>query len=343
MDVFVIEGCKAIFRLALSLLMLIPKKDLKVSIELLAIPFFHPFSPAKLAVVCTVFIMAKSLLLTDSKSWWNEIRYRTLDRAFSFQKHLQIMFPKFETISMRYPRRRLLSRMNRFHEHWALENMPTYVDQTPPKPIGFTSDGCILAKPASVRSNLARWLPPSLKSTKLDLIYSTEKHGRSLTSFYKECQRAKNTVILVEAIIGDHSSTIGMFASYAWSKNCHSLGDGECFMFRMNPDPQCFYWFPKAPDVSGTIDDMEHQTLREQVMIARSDYIAMGSNREGTNGLRLDRDLIKGESYSAAGFDNDLLPGQLQKTFEIGFVEVYQLIRDFGGEEIGRDDSSLGI
>ena len=338
MDVFVIEGCKAIFRLALSLLMLIPKKDLKVSIELLAIPFFHPFSPAKLAVVCTVFIMAKSLLLTDSKSWWNEIRYRTLDRAFSFQKHLQIMFPKFETISMRYPRRRLLSRMNRFHEHWALENMPTYVDQTPPKPIGFTSDGCILAKPASVRSNLARWLPPSLKSTKLDLIYSTEKHGRSLTSFYKECQRAKNTVILVEAIIGDHSSTIGMFASYAWSKNCHSLGDGECFMFRMNPDPQCFYWFPKAPDVSGTIDDMEHQTLREQVMIARSDYIAMGSNREGTNGLRLDRDLIKGESYSA-----DLLPGQLQKTFEIGFVEVYQLIRDFGGEEIGRDDSSLGI
>jgi len=46
MDVFVIEGCKAIFRLALSLLMLIPKKDLKVSIELLAIPFFHPFSPA---------------------------------------------------------------------------------------------------------------------------------------------------------------------------------------------------------------------------------------------------------------------------------------------------------
>jgi hypothetical protein len=32
MDVFVVEGCKAIFRLALSLLQLIPKKDLKVRI-----------------------------------------------------------------------------------------------------------------------------------------------------------------------------------------------------------------------------------------------------------------------------------------------------------------------
>ena len=277
--------------------------------------------------MCNVIIMAKSLVLTNSKSWWNEIRCRTLDRTFSFQTHLRLMFPKFETISKRYPRRRLLSRMNRFHEQWALENMPAYVDQMPPKPIGFTSNGCVLAKPASVRSNLAKWLPPSLRSTKLDLIYSTEKHGRSLTSFYNECQRTKNTVMLVEAIIGNHSSTIGMFASHAWRTNYHSIGDGECFMFSMSPDPQCFYWVPTAPDVSGNIDDMEQQAQREQFMIARSDYIAMGANGEGTNGLRLDRDMSKGESYRAAGFHNVPLPGQ--STFDIGFVEVYQLIRAF--------------
>jgi len=41
MDVFVIEGYKAIFRLALSLLQLIPKKDLTVS--LLGFHFFINF------------------------------------------------------------------------------------------------------------------------------------------------------------------------------------------------------------------------------------------------------------------------------------------------------------
>jgi hypothetical protein len=133
--------------------------------------------------------------------------------------------------------------------------------------------------------------------------------------------------MLVEAIIGNHSSTIGMFASHAWRTNYHSIGDEECFMFRMSPDPQCFYWVPTAPDVSGNIDDMEQQALREQFMIARSDYIAMGANGEGTNGLRLDRDMSKGESYRAAGFHNEPLPGQT--TFDIGLVEVYQLIRAF--------------
>lgn len=270
---------------------------------------------------------------TDSKSWWNEIRYRTLDKEFSFQTHLQMMFPKFETATKRYPRRRLISRMNRFHERWALENMPTYVDQTPPKPMDLTSDGCILAKPSTVRSDLAKWLHPSMKSMKLDLIYSTEQNGRLLTSFYDKCQKAKNTVILVEAINGNHSSIIGMYASHAWSTSYHSIGDGECFMFRLSPDPRCFYWVPKAPDISGNIDAMEQQALREQFMIARSDYIAMGANSEGSNGLRLDSDFCKGESHSAAGFDNEPLPGQQRKTFDIGYVEVYQLIRDFGGND----------
>jgi hypothetical protein len=242
------------------------------------------------------------------------------------------MFSKFETMTKRYPRRRLLSRMNRFHEQWALENMPAYVDLTPPKPIDLTSDGCILAKQSSVRSNLAKWLHPSMKSTKLDLIYSTEKHGRSLTSFYNKCQKVKNTVILVEAVSVNHSSIIGMYASHAWSKNYHSIGDGECFMFRMSPDPKCFYWLPKAPDISENMDAMEQQALREQFMIARSDYIAMGANSDGSNGLRLDKDLSKGESHSAAGFDNEPLPGLQRTTFDIGCVEVYQLIRDLGGK-----------
>ncbi|KAL9188269.1 hypothetical protein ACHAXT_006647 [Thalassiosira profunda] len=303
MDIFMIEGCKAIFRLALSLLLLV-KNDLKA--------------------------------ITDSQSLWNQIRYRTLDPTFSFQKHLDNMYPKLGRIAKRYPKRRFLRRAMKYHEKWALENMPIYVDNTPPKPMGYTSDKCTHAKSAAVRSNLAKWLPPSLKSTKLDLIYTTEEHGRSLDLLYKQCMRSKHTVLLCEAITGSDNATIGMFASHAWSPRPSSYGDGECFLFRAHPDPKCFNW---VPDFSGGMDDMESQAIREQFMVARSDVIAMGANSDGTNGLRLDRDLIRGESHPALGFDNEPLPGGGKTSFDVGVVEVYQLIREIDGKVVGNDES----
>ena len=283
----------------------------------------------------TLHDIQQSLVLKDSNSWWNEIRFRTLDPTFSFKKHLDIMYPKFGKMVKRYPKRRYLRRAMKFHEKWSQENMPIYIDQTPPKPIGFTSDKCTLAKPAAIRSNLAKWLPPSLKATQLDLIYSTEIHGRSLATLYNECQRSKNTIVLVEAIAGNNTSTIGMFASHAWSVNPSTYGDGECFLFRANPDPACFNW---QPDFSSSKDDMESQAVREQFMVAKSEFMAMGANSDGTNGLWLHKDLIKAESYPALGFDNEPLPGNNHNMFEIGVLEVYRLIRTIDGKSIGNDE-----
>ena len=244
------------------------------------------------------------------------------------------MYPKFGKVAKRYPKRRVLRRVIKYNEKWAQENMPFYKDETPPKPMGCTSDKCILAKPALVRSNLAKWLPPTLKCTKLDMIYSTEVHGRSLASLYNQCQRSKNTVLMVEALTGNGSTTIGMFASHAWSMNADSYGDGECFLFRAsNNDPACFHW---VPDFSGSVDAMD-SAAREQFMVAKSNFIAMGANNDGTNGLRLDQYLLRGESHAALGFENEPLPGTTE--FDIGIVEVYQLTRDIDGKAIGQDEN----
>ena len=315
MDIFVVEGCKAIFRLALSLNQLISKSDLK------------------------------AMHLIDSEAWWNEIMKKTRDPSFSFKKQVDIMYPKFGKLSSRqskrYPRRHILKRAISYHRKWALVNMPVYVDQTPPKPLGFISSDkpIILAKPTSVRANLAKWLTTSLKSTRLDLIYSTEVHGRSLAALYKECRRTKHTIILVEAITGDISTTIGMFASQAWVVNPSCFGDGECFLFRVDPAPKCFNW---TPDVSGSFDDnIESDAIREQFMVARNEFIAMGANSDGTNGLRLDADLNNGESYTALGFDNEPLAGKGRERFDIGTVEVYRLMWEVGGTAIDGDDNLI--
>lgn len=60
----------------------------------------------------------------------------------------------------------------------------------------------------------------------------------------------------------------------------------------------------------------------------------MGGNNQGGAGLRLNEDLTKAESSSAAGFDNEpLLPGS-GGMFEVGLVEIYQLVRQMDGVPI---------
>ena len=299
MDIFLIEGCKSIFRLALSILQLISKDDMK-----------------------------RLQHLRTSESFWDEIRKKTLHPDFSFDEQLKKMYSKFAKMAKRYPRRRALRRVIKFHEKTALDNAPIYVDQTPPKPLGFTSDDCALAKPPIVRSNLAKWLPPSLRATKLDLIYSTELHGRSLASLYDNCGRYKNTITLIEVLAGGNESTVvGMFATDPWRINSATFGDGECFLFRASPDAKSFNWAP--PDLNF---DLESNTVREQFMVAKNEYMAMGANTDGTNGLRLGQELITGESHRALGFENEPLPGIGRPSFDIGVLEVYRLVREIDGK-----------
>ena len=260
----------------------------------------------------------------------------TMGPLFDFNKQVEIMYPKFGKFMKRYPPRRLLKRAISFHQKWAVENMPVYVDQTPPKAIGFLTDKqIILAKPTAIRSHLAHWLPTVLKTTKLDLIYSTEIHGRSFVAFYKECRKTKHTITLVEAISGSKSAIIGMFASHAWVANASTFGDGECFLFRADPEPKCYSWLP---DFS---EDTEHQAIREQFMVARNDFIAMGANDEGTNAIRLDSDLNSGETYSTSAFQNEPLLGIGRERFDIGVMEVYRLMREVDGKAIDGEDDAI--
>ena len=57
----------------------------------------------------------------------------------------------------------------------------------------------------------------------------------------------------------------------------------------------------------------------------------MGGNDHGGSGLRINEDLTKGESSTAAGFDNDPLLPAAGGMFEVGLVEVYQLVRQMDG------------
>ena len=88
--------------------------------------------------------------------------------------------------------------MVNYNSQWASSFVSNHILGLTDKPVGFV-DGAlpiVLAKNAAERYKLAELLPFSYKATKLDLIYLTNHHGRSVEMFYKHCANAKHTIAL---------------------------------------------------------------------------------------------------------------------------------------------------
>jgi hypothetical protein len=236
---------------------------------------------------------------------------------------------------LRFPRRHVLARIIRLEEERASQELEFEPVLSAPRPLELlTPDSCKLLQKPEIRSNLAAWLPTSLRLSKLQLLFSTDVHGRTLERFYSHVSGSKLTVTVLQLL--DNNAVIGMFASQAWRISPQVYGDGECFLFRAFPDAQCYKWKPTEHVVEESEEDEEEPsttskstaaTLLEQFQVGRPSFISMGGNPDGTCGLRLNEDLTRGESGAAVGFGNDgpLVPGY--DSFDVGLVEVYRLVQ----------------
>lgn len=217
----------------------------------------------------------------------------------------------------------------------------------------------VLACSVESRLRLADWVSVALRFTNLELLYSTNKHGRSLDLFYQRVKDVKHTILLAEVLTkksaetADQSSLpviVGMYASQAWRESSRVYGDGECFMFRLQPKPSCWKWKSNATAIGSTNSDFaaeetsfNNQTaLLEQFMLSTDSFISMGGNSDGSYGLRFNEDLTRGESSEAAGFHNEPVhcvedigttSGSADwNDFDVGLVEVYGFVREMDGK-----------
>eukprot|EP00522_Entomoneis_paludosa_P011430 CAMPEP_0172452220 /NCGR_PEP_ID=MMETSP1065-20121228/9952_1 /TAXON_ID=265537 /ORGANISM="Amphiprora paludosa, Strain CCMP125" /LENGTH=305 /DNA_ID=CAMNT_0013204255 /DNA_START=185 /DNA_END=1102 /DNA_ORIENTATION=- len=215
-----------------------------------------------------------------------------------------------------------------------------------------------LAQAISVRQALANWVPITMRLTNMEMLYSTNYHGRSLDLFYQRLKNAKHSILLAEVLLddtpsigenGDTNGTsnndkkptiIGMYASQAWRVSNRVYGDGECFLFRASPDTKCWKWHPEPDnnDIDSLLTNQQtiaNDAILHQFMVSRDSFISMGGNPDGSCGLRLDEDLSTGESSTAVGFGNEPLHGAGRgSVFSIGLVEVYGLVRQIDGKAV---------
>jgi len=365
MDIYTIEGCKVLFRFGISLIALY-KKQLKT-----------------MNINSAALWWAEVRTFTHSDSFDFDM---LLKKAYGFhgsRVRKRVYFPRRRTINRMIKMNELW--IDKKVENDDMEILSNSY-MPPPKPLGIhyqkeeqehdeqqqkqdagytitekyhdenedhehkkETPKIILAKPAFIRSHLASWVPFSLRTCKLDLIYSTTTDGRSLELFYPKVQKTKRTITLIEVLSPDSSNeknfVIGMYASQAWHRSTHIYGDGECFLFSLNnnnnDEPKCYRWRPRS---AGSIDDEKNATLMEQFMLSTDKFIAMGgvAGPKGDScGLRLNEDFTRGESDTALGFDNEPLAGKNRTTFEVGLVEVYRFVRAVDGKGIDGEDDDI--
>ncbi|KAK1746240.1 TBC domain-containing protein [Skeletonema marinoi] len=160
-----------------------------------------------------------------------------------------------------FPRPEVVSRIISENEVWAENNLTNISVHEEKKPLGLVEGDVpmTLAKDSFERLCLARWLPPVLQSTKLDLIYSTSHHGRSLEMFYRCCSSSRHTITLMEVLGTD--IVIGMYATHTWKSNPDGYGDGGCFLFRLTPNAECFRFKPTFSSFGAEEGDDERRSL----------------------------------------------------------------------------------
>ncbi|KAM4692976.1 nuclear receptor coactivator 7 [Discoglossus pictus] len=149
---------------------------------------------------------------------------------------------------------------------------------------------------------MARHLPARVQGYPWYLVYSTQKHGTSLKTLYRNLASLDSPVLLV--VKDMDNQLFGAYATHPFRISDHYYGTGETFLFTFCPDFKVFKWSGgNSYFINGDISSLE---------------VGGGGGRFG---LWLDSDLYHGRSNSCSTFNNDTL--SMKEDFIVQDIEVW--------------------
>ncbi|XP_069986001.1 GTPase-activating protein skywalker isoform X1 [Penaeus vannamei] len=168
------------------------------------------------------------------------------------------------------------------------------------------------------------WLPVRMTMHQPSLIYTTEEHGCSLTTFFQRVEKHEPTLICIRTV-KDH--VFGAYCSTAWEqRNLKDefgnrqtyFGTGECFLFSLRPTVAKYQWVGISKQQQNSeLSSVEHSS--ELFMHADSYMITIGGGNG--QGIMLDQELRFGKTEKCNTFDNPPLTPDVD--FEVKVIEVY--------------------
>ncbi|CEF64232.1 TLDc domain-containing protein [Strongyloides ratti] len=161
---------------------------------------------------------------------------------------------------------------------------------------------------------IADILPPRAEGYPWISVYSSEKHGFSLSTFYRKMAEFGEEMSPILIIIRDtRGHVFGAVVSTPVYPCEHYYGTGDsCLLFRFTGE------YPHTRELRHFTWTGDNQFF----INATKDFLSVGAG-QGHYGLWLDADLNNGISQKCQTFDNELLAGGEQEEFVVQFIEAF--------------------
>ncbi|XP_053566693.1 nuclear receptor coactivator 7 isoform X2 [Bombina bombina] len=149
---------------------------------------------------------------------------------------------------------------------------------------------------------LAHHLPARVQGYPWNLVYSTQNHGTSLKTLYRNLASLDSPVLLV--VKDMDNQVFGAYATHPFRVSDHYFGTGETFLFSFDSEFKVFKW-------SGVNSYFINGDIR---------FLELGGEG-GRSGLWIDSDLYHGRSNPCSTFNNETL--SKKEDFIVQDVEVW--------------------
>jgi len=142
-------------------------------------------------------------------------------------------------------------------------------------------------------------------------MYSTAKHGYSLSTLYANCEKYENVskgiVFVLKTTTGD---IFGGFCGQVFKiTQVYYLGSEECFVFSLQPKRELY----------------KSANLNSFFLCCDTDYFSFGGGGEG-EAIRINEDLATGVTYCSETFKNKPLTAESKDNqFKCAEFEAYTL------------------
>ncbi|CAH0726293.1 unnamed protein product, partial [Brenthis ino] len=169
------------------------------------------------------------------------------------------------------------------------------------------------------------WLPVRITMYQPVLLYTTEEHGCSLTTFYVRVEHHEPTLLMIKTC---NNEVFGAYCSTRWFERNQKdergnrqayFGTGETFLFSLHPVRAKYPWVGCAQEDSKDEGDVKTSHANSLFMAADNTMITVGGG-DG-QAIWMDENIRFGKTDRCSTFNNPpLCPSG---DFEIRVLEVY--------------------
>ncbi|XP_077305347.1 TBC1 domain family member 24 isoform X2 [Lithobates pipiens] len=326
-DVFLVEGYKVLFRLALALL-----------------KFFHKVRGGQPMESNNVKRDIQEFVRDISKSVSPE---KLLEKAFAIR-----LFSRKEIQLLQIANEKALQQKG-ITVKQKRQNVHLAVDAE-----NFKSEIVSVKEMRDIWS----WIPERFALCQPLLLFTNQEHGNSLGRFFLHCEGHEPTLLLIKT---SSQEVCGAYLSTDWNSRKKSgnklsfFGTGECFVFRLQPEVERYEWViikhPELGRVSATADQESNSSqdtadgtdpsdrlspflaTRHFNLPSKTASMFMAGSTEciiigGGDGqaLYLDSDLNYGRTSHCNTFNNQPL---CSETFQVAIIEVWGFEDNLHNEE----------